>query len=174
MGAEMTYAEVEEWANRMARWLHSLGVGSETRVGVALEPSLERILLFLAILKAGGAYVPLDLTYPRERLALMVREARLPLIVAESRRAAELTFPGIRTLSLAAEREAIARQSPVPLPVVPSRLAYVMFTSGSTGTPKAVGAEHRGVARLALGQSGPEEVFLQFSPVSFDASTQEI
>jgi len=177
MGAEMTYAELDAWANRMARWLRGLGVGSETLVGVALEPSLERIVLFVAILKAGGAYVPLDLTYPRERLALMAREARLAWIVAESRRAAELGFPGIRTLSLATEREAIVRQSPAPIAEtseVPGRLAYVMFTSGSTGTPKAVGVEHRGVARLALGQVGPDEVVLQFSPVSFDASTQEI
>ncbi|HKH45198.1 MAG TPA: amino acid adenylation domain-containing protein, partial [Thermoanaerobaculia bacterium] len=174
MGAEMTYAEVEAWANRMARWLRTLDVGTETLVGVALESSLERILLFLAVLKAGGAYVPLDLTYPRERLALMVGEARLPLIVAESRRAAELTFPGTRTVSLAAERGAIARQSPAPLPDRSGRLAYVMFTSGSTGMPKAVGGEHRGVARLTLGQQGVDEVVLQLTPVSFDPSALEI
>jgi amino acid adenylation domain-containing protein len=173
-GTRLTYGELMTWSHRTARHLRTLGVGSETLVGVALERSVDRIVVFLAILEAGGAYVPLDLTYPRERLALMVEEARVPLILAESARLAELAFPGVRTLGLAGEAAAIARQKAEAPPEIPARLAYVMFTSGSTGKPKAVGVEHRGIARLVLGEHGPEEIFLEISAVSFDASTLEI
>jgi amino acid adenylation domain-containing protein len=173
-GTRLTYGELMAWSHRTARHLRTLGVGSETLVGVALERSVDRIVVFLAILEAGGAYVPLDLDYPRERLALMVEEARVPLVLAESARLAELTFPGVRTLGLAGEAAAIARQSAEAPPEIPARLAYVMFTSGSTGKPKAVGVEHRGIARLVLGEHTSDEVFLEISAVSFDASTLEI
>ncbi len=171
---QVSYGEVNARANRLARRLRGLGVGCESRVGVALERSPEMVIAFLAALKAGGAYVPLDVSFPRERLAEMVAEAGVELVVD-----GEL---------LDRESAAVAAQSPRDLPGPDlggigdtggfGGMAYVMFTSGSTGRPKAVAVEHRGIVRLVRGASyadlGPEQVFLQLATASFDASTLEI
>ncbi|HEY2739260.1 MAG TPA: AMP-binding protein, partial [Thermoanaerobaculia bacterium] len=161
----LTYGELNVRANRLARHLRTLGVGAETRVGVAVERSPEQVTAFLAVLKAGGAYVPMDLSDPVERLAAMDAEAEVELMLSE-----EL---------LAADGEAIAAQAAENLPDPDcGTLAYVMFTSGSTGRPKAVAVEHRGIVRLVCGADfadlGPDQVLLQLAPTAFDASTLEI
>jgi amino acid adenylation domain-containing protein len=200
----LTYRELNDRAHQLARWLRAQGVGIETPVGLALESPPGQIVSFLAVLKAGGAYVPLDLTYPRERLARMVELAGVELVIADGERIGDLEFPGVRVVGTSPPTplpspplppgegrhhpfSAVSTASPFPpLPAeggamgeggqggeVP-RLAYVMFTSGSTGAPKAVAVEHRGVIRLVRGLFPPESVFLQISPVSFDAATEEI
>ncbi len=183
-GGSLSYGELEARSNRLARRLAGLGVGPESLVGVALERSPELIVALLAILKAGGAYLPLDPDYPRQRLALMLEDARAGreglVVVTRGSLAAGLPElpPGCRMVDL--DREDLAAESAAPLavPLTGDHLAYVLYTSGSTGRPKGVAVPHRAVARLVRGadyaELGPEEVFLQLAPVPFDASTLEI
>ncbi len=163
-GQCLTYRELDRRANRLARHLIELGAGPEVRVGVALERSVELMVALVAVLKSGGAYVPLDRSYPEERLAFMVADAGVPVVVNE-----EL---------LRDPRIAAASPERVPSRVGAESLAYVTYTSGSTGSPKGVAVPHRAVVRLVRGNDyarmGPDEVFLQLAPVSFDASTFEI
>jgi len=176
----LTYGELNVRGNRLARLLRDRGVGPEVPVGVFLERSLDMIVGILAILKAGGAYVPLDSSYPRERLAFLIRDTRMPLLLTKKALANKLPDQGCARLHLDEEAEAIARESDEGLPPVASgdALAYVMYTSGSTGTPKGVAIPHRGVLRLVKGvdyiRICPDEVFLQLAPISFDASTFEL
>ncbi len=177
---EVSWGELSARAHRLARHLRSLGVAPEILVGVALERSPALVVSCLAILEAGGAYVPLDPGYPRERLEALLAEVPLPLILTEERLLDRLPPGGGTRLCLDREAEKIARHAagPLDVPVSARQLAYVMFTSGSTGRPKAVGVEHRSVVRLVRGGDwadlGPEQVFLQLAPVSFDAATLEI
>jgi amino acid adenylation domain-containing protein len=180
-GETVTYGELNARANRLARRLRSLGVGVESRVGVAMERSPELIVALLAILKAGAAYVPLDPDYPPARLRMMRRDSAVPVVlVADGGESVEAWAEDARVLSLAAEREAIDRESAADLDVDgdPLGLAYVVYTSGSTGTPKGAAVSHRAVVRLVREQwyarLGDDEVFLQIAPVAFDASTLEV
>nr|WP_253903091.1 non-ribosomal peptide synthetase [Corallococcus exiguus] len=176
----LTYRQLDERANQLAHALIGLGVTPGTPVALGLERSFDLIVSLLAILKAGAAYVPLELAHPRERLALLLDDCAAPLLLSHSSLAERLpSFPG-RTLLLDDEASQLARQ-PTHAPAVPvsaDSLAYVLFTSGSTGQPKGVLVPHRGITRLVLGSDfirfGADEVFLQFAPVAFDASTLEI
>ena len=149
----LTYGELDLRAGRLARRLRERGVGPETPVGLSAERSADLIVAILGILKAGGAYVPLDPGDPRG-LAEDV-----PVILGPE----DLSAEGVGMAGVA---------------VSPDSLAYVMYTSGSTGRPKGVAVTHRNVVRLVretdYARFGPEEVFLQLAPVSFDASTLEI
>ncbi|HEY2738842.1 MAG TPA: non-ribosomal peptide synthetase, partial [Thermoanaerobaculia bacterium] len=156
---EISYGELDARAERLARHLLELGVAPEARVGVAVERSLRMIESFLAVLKAGAAYVPLDPAMPQERLEAMIAEAGISLILTPD-------FPLSREGGAGWERGPGGEG-----------LAYVLFTSGSTGRPKAVAVEHRSIVRLTRGDFadlGPDQVFFQIAPPSFDASTVEI
>jgi amino acid adenylation domain-containing protein len=177
----LTYAGLDARANRLARHLAGLGVGVETRAGICLQRGPELVVAILAVLKAGGAYVPLDPGYPPERLAFMLADAGVEvLLTQESLRPALPAAPAVRVVSVDGDRAAIERESAdaVNRAVAPHGLAYVMYTSGSTGTPKGVAVEHRGIVRLVRGADyarfGPGETVLQAAPVSFDASTLEV
>jgi amino acid adenylation domain-containing protein len=176
----LTYRELDQRANRLARRLRDLGVGPEVRVGVTLERSLELVPALLAVLKAGGAYVPLDPASPERRLALMLADARVAVLVTAGRLCGGLDAPGVRIVRLDADRQGIAATTPERLPSLAGAesLAYVCYTSGSTGSPKGVAVPHRAVVRLVKGAGyarlAPGEVVLQFAPVAFDASTFEI
>ncbi|HEX6037720.1 amino acid adenylation domain-containing protein, partial [Longimicrobium sp.] len=179
-GEALTYAALERRANRLAHHLRRRGVGPESRVGLCLERSADLVVAVLAILKAGGAYVPLDPVYPRERLAFMLADAGVSVLVSETRLAGVVPTDGVATVLLDAARDEIAREpGDDPRVEVPAEaLAYVVYTSGSTGTPKGVAVPHRAVLRLARGGSwvrlGAEETVLQLAPIAFDASTFEI
>lgn len=177
----LTYRELNERANRLARHLRSLGVGPEVRVGVWAERSPETIVAILAILKAGGAYVPLDPAYPQERLAFMLGDIEAALVLVPGR--AELDLPGITTpvVRLEDHAAAIAGYNGDNLDggAVLDSLAYVIYTSGSTGRPKGVLVAHRGLTNLAQVQMQffrctPANRVLQFSSLSFDASVWEL
>ncbi|MBW3570023.1 MAG: amino acid adenylation domain-containing protein, partial [Gemmatimonadetes bacterium] len=177
----LTYGALNERANRLAHHLARHGVGPETRVGLCVERGLDMVVCILAILKAGGAYVPLDPGYPAARLALMLADAGVRVLVTqETMRGVLPSALSIAVVNVDADRERIAGESAEnPAPGVgPRGLAYVMYTSGSTGIPRGVGVEHRNVVRLVRGANyanlGPEQVVLQAAPVSFDASTLEL
>jgi amino acid adenylation domain-containing protein/non-ribosomal peptide synthase protein (TIGR01720 family) len=175
----LTYRELNRRANQLAHYLQSLGVGSETLVGICVERSLEMIVGLLGILKAGGVYVPLDPTYPQERLAFMVEDTQVSILLTQAKQLSNLP-PVAQTFCLDADWHtlAIADQENLSSAVTADNLAYVMYTSGSTGRPKGTSILHRGVVRLVKETNyatlTAEEIFLQLAPISFDAATFEI
>ncbi len=176
----LTYRELDRRANQLARHLLGRGVGPGTPVGLCVRRSLELVVGTLGILKAGGAYVPLDPTYPRERLAFMVEDTRVPVVLTQRSLLPVLPESGAAVVLLDEGWSEVARE-PEDSPgirVPGEALAYVMYTSGSTGRPKGVCIPQRAVARLVLGSSfarwGPDEVFLQLAPICFDAATLEL
>jgi aspartate racemase len=177
---QLTYRQLNTRANQLARYLNKLGVGPEVLVGICLERSLEMIIAVLGILKAGGAYVPLDPEYPQELLTFMLADTQTPVLLTQQKLLSGLPETATRLLCLDSYWEAIGNEShenPISDAVAES-LAYVMYTSGSTGRPKGVCVTHRNVVRLVKATNyaslSAEEVFLQFAPISFDASTLEL
>ncbi|HEV7517301.1 MAG TPA: condensation domain-containing protein, partial [Thermoanaerobaculia bacterium] len=177
----LSYGELAARAWRFAGRLCRLGVGPEVPVGICLERSPELVVGLLAILTAGGAYVPLDPSYPPERLARMLEDARPPVVLVEERTATLLpASPGHRVV-LVASPLAAAADRPVTTGggAVPESLAYVIFTSGSTGRPKGAMNSHRGIVnRLLWARENhrltPADRVLQKTPVSFDVSVWEL
>ncbi|MCZ7592445.1 MAG: amino acid adenylation domain-containing protein [Kiritimatiellae bacterium] len=184
-GETMTYATLNEQANRLARALVRRGVRPNQPVGLCAERSIELIVALLAILKAGGAYLPLDPTHPDERLRLQIADGKIGVVLALSEHFARcetmsvepilLDGAGAAWRSLPGENLSAEERGAEH---APSQLAYVLYTSGSTGQPKGVLIEHKSVVRLVKGVSyahlGADERYLQLSPLAFDASTFEI
>ncbi|HEY0022712.1 MAG TPA: non-ribosomal peptide synthase/polyketide synthase [Longimicrobium sp.] len=177
----LTYTELNARANRLAHHLRAMGVGPEVRVGVLMERSLEMVVSLMAVLKAGGGYVPLDPGLPAERLAYMLDDSAVPLVlVQDAIREAVPARDGVRVLAVDALAERLAA-NPAENPAAgagPDSLAYVIYTSGSTGRPKGVMNQHRGVVnRLVWMQAhfgiGADDVVLQKTPFSFDVSVWE-
>jgi len=175
----LTYQELNCKANQLAHYLQTLGIGSETVVGVCLERSPHLIIALLAILKVGGAYLPLDPAYPPERLALMVENAQLQAILTQADLSENLP-PVNHCINLDAQWPTIAthRKENLNASTSATSLAYVMYTSGSTGQPKGVSVLHRNIVRLVKNTNyatfTADDVFLQLASVSFDAATLEI
>ncbi|MFN5410404.1 AMP-binding protein, partial [Bradyrhizobium sp.] len=188
---ELSYAELNAQANRLAHHLRKLGVKPDDRVAICIARSPEMIVGLLAILKAGGAYVPLDPAYPPERLVFMLQDSvPVALLVGGSAQAAlsvveaELAASGVPVVDIGADAAQWA-DAPAHDPersevgLAASHLAYVIYTSGSTGTPKGVMVEHRNVARLFHAtehwyQFGPADVWTLFHSYAFDFSVWEI
>ncbi|WP_448110476.1 non-ribosomal peptide synthase/polyketide synthase [Pseudomonas lini] len=148
---QLTYAELDAQANRLAHKLIELNVGPEVRVGVAMQRSDSLLVALLAVLKAGGAYVPLDPDYPADRVAYMLEDSRALVLLTERAVAATLNVTaGTQVLLMdAAEPWLAAYPSSAPVSrVTPDNLAYVIYTSGSTGKPKGVAIAHRNVLAL--------------------------
>jgi amino acid adenylation domain-containing protein len=180
-GGSLTYAELEDRANRLARHLRGLGVGPDARVGLCLERGPELMIAVLAVLKAGGAYVPLDPAYPAERLAYMLQDSAAYVLLTQASLAERLPAGGATVVRLDADAAEIEREGGERLgvPVGPENLAYVIYTSGSTGRPKGVAMPHRPLVNLLAWQQGAGHapagaVTLQFTSISFDVSFQEI
>lgn len=177
---QLTYRELNGRANQLAHYLRSLGVKPEVLVGICLERSIEMVVGLLGILKAGGAYVPLDPAYPLERLAFIMEETQIKVLLTQKSLIEKLPPLTAQLVCLDTDSEVIKIESKTNLTnsVTPDNLAYVMYTSGSTGRPKGVSVIHRGVVRLVKETNyvnlTAEEVFLMFAPISFDASTIEI
>ncbi|MES1244220.1 MAG: amino acid adenylation domain-containing protein, partial [Acidobacteriota bacterium] len=170
----LTYAGLERRSGRLARRLAGLGVGPEVRVGLFLEQSLEGIVGLLGILRAGGAYVPLDPAAPAERLASIVEDSGLTLVVS---RGGAPPVPVPRVVSL--DDDPLEEGGAAAAPASPSNLAYVLYTSGSTGRPKGVMVEHRSVVNYALAivrKLGlrPGESFAQVQPLTVDSCVTAI
>ncbi len=175
-----TYAELNARANQLAHYLRAKGVGPDVLVGIAAERSLEMVVGLLATLKAGGAYVPLEPSYPQDRLAYMLADAR-PAVLLTQRHLLE-RWPGaaIPTFCIDSEWNALANYpttNPAPLART-ANLAYVIYTSGSTGRPKGVAIDHAGIVnRLQWMQEAyaldASDRVLQKTPYSFDVSVWE-
>ncbi|MGH8566236.1 MAG: amino acid adenylation domain-containing protein [Gammaproteobacteria bacterium] len=177
----LTYRALNARANQLAHHLQGLGVGPEVLVGVCAERSLGLIVGLLGVLKAGGAYVPLDPSYPPERLAFMLEDAQVAVLLIQAHLEATLPKTRAQVLCLDREWETIAKepQGNPPSRVIPENLAYVIYTSGSTGRPKGTLLPHRGLCNVSEAQVrtfglGPGDRVLQFASLSFDASTFEI
>jgi amino acid adenylation domain-containing protein len=179
-GFALTYADLDMRANRLANFLRASGVGPETAVGLSLDRTADLPVALLGILKAGGAYVPLDAKYPRARLEFMLRDAEVALTLTDRSLRHHLPMPDAAVVCLdqAAAEIAACSAEPPRIDGNGDSLAYVMYTSGSTGTPKGVAIVHRGIVRLVRNTDyvdiAAEDVFLQYAPLSFDASTFEI
>ncbi len=181
-GTTLSYAQLNERANRAARVLIDRGVGPDSLVAVALPRSAELVVMLLAVLKAGGAYLPLDPGYPLARLSHMVYDAQ-PVLLLRGEKPLfpvadppEIDVDGAEFATACEERSG-ANIGPGELraPVSPGHIMYVIYTSGSTGTPKGVAVPHRGVADLVATQAdrlgvGPGERVLQWASISFDAA----
>ncbi|MER7731723.1 amino acid adenylation domain-containing protein [Streptomyces erythrochromogenes] len=174
----LDYGTLNERANRLAHHLSGQGIGRGDTVAVLVERGPDLVVALLAALKAGAAYTLLDPDFPAERLAGAAADCGAALLVTH--RGARPPFPVARHLDLDAEAAAVAaRPGHDPgLPVAGTDLACVMFTSGSTGRPKGVAVPHRALTTTYLGQDyarfGPDEVWLQCSPVSWDAFALEL
>ncbi len=178
-GATLTYAELDARSASLAATLRGMGVGPETRVGVCMERSAELVVALLGVLRAGGAYVPLDPGYPADRLAYMVADAAVPVLLTQERLVGTIPeFGG----------EVVVVDTPLPPAPSPARgeggrvdsdnLAYVIYTSGSTGQPKGAMNAHRGVVNRLLWMQRhfgltADDVVLQKTPFSFDVSVWE-
>ncbi len=182
---ELTYRQLDERSNQLAHELRALGVGPDVRVGLAVPRSLELVIGALAIEKAGGAYVPLDPAYPRDRIALMIEDSGVPVIVTNDRIGAELPKSSAKVVHIDGDRARIDGhpKARVSSGVNPAHLAYVIYTSGSTGKPKGVMVEHRNVANFFAGMdariahpSSPRDkhVWLAVTSLSFDISVLEL
>ncbi|MEA2603268.1 MAG: hypothetical protein QOF89_4260 [Acidobacteriota bacterium] len=179
-GEALTYGELEAGANRLARELRRLGVGPDSRVGVCLERSLAMPMALLGVLKAGGAWVPLDSSYPRERLAVVIEDTGMPVLLTTRGLAPNLPVGDARIVCLDDPGFAAGEEPSAPgWEIHPEALAYVVYTSGSTGRPKGVGVPHRSLANHAAACAeryglGPEDRALQFTSISFDITSEEI
>ncbi len=177
---QLTYAQLNDRANRLAHRLRRADVGPDNVVAVFLERSTGLISALVAILKAGGAYLSLNPTDPAERQRFMLDETRAPVVLTERRLLGSLPRTGARLMLVddAPTATPDGGDERHATPCDPESLAYVCYTSGSTGKPKGVAIPHRGIVRLVIGTDyarfGPQETFLQLAPVSFDASTFEI
>ncbi|HEY0510666.1 MAG TPA: amino acid adenylation domain-containing protein, partial [Thermoanaerobaculia bacterium] len=185
-GERLTYRELNDRADRLARRLRALGLGPELLAGVLMDRTADLVVALLAVHKAGGAYAPLDPSYPKSRVLLMLETARVAVLVTR-RRLAE-TFADelparLRTVFLDPgwHREPV-EEAETSLPAstaLPDNLSYVIFTSGSTGVPKGVAIQHRSAVamiRWAHGAYSPEEYAGIFASTSicFDMSVFEI
>ncbi|WP_122614320.1 non-ribosomal peptide synthetase, partial [Pseudomonas viridiflava] len=178
---QLSYTQLNARANQLAHRLRESGVGPDVRVGICVERSLELVIGLLAIVKAGGAYVPLDPDYPEDRLAYMMQDSGIGLLLTQTPLLARLPLPaGVQSLCLDQNGDWLdgySTANPVNL-TDPLNLAYVIYTSGSTGKPKGAGNSHRAlVNRLhwmqkAYGLDATDTV-LQKTPFSFDVSVWE-
>ncbi|MEV6280757.1 non-ribosomal peptide synthase/polyketide synthase [Nocardia sp. NPDC051832] len=172
---EISYRELDDRADRLARALISRGVGPDSVVAVALPRSAELVVALLGVLRAGGAYLPIDPAYPSDRLAFILDDAAPVLIVTDAATAGALPPTAAAHLYYDTETAA-AGSAPVRTTVGPDNLAYVIYTSGSTGVPKGVGITHRNLASLTA-QAWPlaaDDRVLAHSSIAFDGSTYEI
>jgi len=177
----LSYRELNTEANRLARYLRGLGVKSEEKIAICFERSVDLIVAILGILKAGCAYVPVDPKLPKNRFEYILADTGARYLVTQKKLIdLGLSVLGCSMIALDDPSSAIrsAEHANLESPPAAENLAYVMYTSGSTGEPKGVMIEHRSVVRLVKNTNyckfGPDEVFLQFAPITFDASTFEI
>ncbi|QHQ59028.1 non-ribosomal peptide synthetase [Bacillus velezensis] len=177
-GGMLTYAELDQYTDRLAVRLRQKGIRKESMVGVLAERSPEMVVSVLAVLKAGGAYVPLDPDYPEDRLRYMLDDCGACLLLAQpglsvSGFSGETLEVSLSALTGETETGAVSEEADA------DSLAYIIYTSGSTGTPKGVAVEHRQAAAFLSGMQGQfplteEDIIVLKSSFSFDASIWQL
>ncbi len=178
----LTYHELNWRANQLAHSLRALNIGPDRVVGLCLERSIVMIVALLGLLKAGGAYVPLDPTSPEERLAWMVSDAQIRLLITQRSLRAKFAQTSVQTLlldeAIPSSLEPMSVENPSHL-MQPEHLAYVIYTSGSTGRPKGVMVSHAALAHYVLTAIDhfaftAHDRVLQFTSISWDTAAEEI
>ncbi|HEY9693964.1 MAG TPA: amino acid adenylation domain-containing protein [Oculatellaceae cyanobacterium] len=180
-GEKLTYRELNAKANKLAHYLQKLGVEPEILVGICMERSLEMLVGLLAILKAGGAYVPLDPRYPQERLAHMLEDSQVSVLLSQEKFVAQISEHQAHIVCLDTNWNEIDQESPdEPVSSVkPDNLAYILYTSGSTGKPKGVQICHQSLTnflnsmRLKPGITD-KDTLLAVTTISFDIAALEL
>src|SRR5581483_11981764 len=178
---QVSYAHLQQRANQLAQHLRRLGVGPEVRVGVCLQRNCELLTALLAVFKAGGAYVPLDPSYPADRLAFMIADAQISVLITQQSLLTDLFEQQEHLVCLESDWPSIAQES-LQAPEQPlwgEQVAYVIYTSGSTGRPKGVQVRHRGLVNfLQTMQQQPglraQDVLLAVTTLSFDIAGLEL
>ncbi len=178
---QITYAELDSRANRLARYLRELGVGPEILVGVGLPRSIDLIVTLLAIQKAGAAYLPLDPHFPLDRLVYMLNNSRAAVLVTTSESSAQFSSTKAKLVCLDAVMDAVAAldASPLRLGLRPGNLAYVLYTSGSTGRPKGVQVLQGNLVNFLIAMQrepglSAGDTLLSVTTLSFDISGLEL
>lgn len=178
---QITYSELDQRTNRLARYLRKQGVRPGSLVGVFLPRSIDMVVALLGILKAGGAYVPLDPTYPKDRIAFILQDTQVAIILTQLSISEILPVHGALRIYLDADWMEIADEPDSEMAPVahPEDLAYVIFTSGSTGTPKGVQITHRNLVNfLTSMQREPgftnSDIMLAVTTLSFDIAGLEL
>jgi len=178
---EMTYQELNSRANQLARHLRSLGIAPEVRVGTLLERSSDLIVGLLGVLKAGGAYVPLDPAYPAERLAFMLEDAQVRVLLTQQHLLDALPKHKAHIVCLDADWDRISEEDGENLigNVRAANLAYIIYTSGSAGRPRGVQIQHGALLNLVNWHQrtyavSPADRATQLGGVGFDASVWEV
>ena len=179
-GEELSYGEFNARVNRLASRLRKAEVGADTFIGICLDRSVEMVIAIWAILKAGGAYVPLNVEDPPQRLASIIRNAGVRIVLTEEKYAKKLPKTRTKTILLSPDADAFEKESSENPSIQIDRtdLAYMIYTSGSTGEPKGVLVEHTAIFnRIAWMQEEykltPEDRVLQKTPYTFDVSVWE-
>ncbi|WP_335219819.1 non-ribosomal peptide synthetase [Nostoc sp.] len=178
---QLTYRELNIKANQLAQYLQNLGVGPDVLVGICVERSLEMIVGLLGILKAGGAYAPLDPNYPVDRLAFILEDAQVSVLLTQKHLLNNLPQNHTQVLCLDSEREILSQYSSEnpESSVISENLAYIIYTSGSTGKPKGVLINHSNIVRLFKATEhwyhfNQQDVWTLFHSFAFDFSVWEI
>ncbi|MBT2508338.1 amino acid adenylation domain-containing protein, partial [Streptomyces sp. ISL-98] len=180
--SSVTYAELDERSNRVARWLRARGVGPESRVAVLMERSVDLMAVLWGVLKAGAAYVPVDPDYPADRIGYVLADAAPAVVVCTGSTAGDQAEPSGWAVWDAAETVAEVAScsgAPLELTVTPGSAAYMIYTSGSTGRPKGVVVSHRSIANKLLWMQDTyrltsDDRVLQKTPTGFDVSVWEL
>jgi amino acid adenylation domain-containing protein len=178
---QLTYQQLNQRANQLAHHLCALGVRAEVTVGMCLERSLDTVVGLLAILKAGGVYLPLDPEFPKERMAFMLADAKVAVLLTQQSLLARLPETTAKVVCLDSGLTSFAQEDTGNLdcPILPANLAYVIYTSGSTGQPKGVLISHAAIADHCRDiqkyyQLSSKDRVLQFASLSFDVSLEQI
>lgn len=180
-GEQLTYRELNQRANQLAHYLQSIGVGPDVLVGIAVKRSLEMVVGLYGILKSGGAYVPIDPAYPPERIAYMLKDTRVTVLLTQSTLISKLSQHEGNVICLDTDWDDLMACHSMKTPVCEAtmeNLAYVIYTSGSTGNPKGVMNTHKGILNRLLWmqdtfQLTSSDRVLQKTPFCFDVSVWE-
>ena len=181
-GQKLTYKELDERANQLARLLISVGVSGKTRVAICLEPSVDSLVAVLGVLKTGACYIPLDPLYPQDRISYMLDDAAAAYVISRTVIAGSISFPDSCMQVLIDANGSDIDNQLKQAPVVPHNsddLAYIIYTSGSTGKPKGVMVHHRAVVNFLLSMAkqpgfNPDDRLLAVTTLSFDIAVLEL